>query len=311
MLRSWRPPGVSPLRWYEDLPGSALGLVRNLRRGRYDVIHAFHPLSAWAASRARASGDPPLVFSFHGSATRSYLVARRYRLEMIQEVVRRSAAVSVLSPAAGELFARYLFIRPEILPAGILERSFSSPGKRTEHPTIFCAADLSDPRKRGPLLMSAFARLRESLPQARLILAPVGGRWNLPGRPPAGVDLVSADQTSALAACYGRAWVSVLPAVHEALGLVVLESLASGTPVVAARSGASPAIVSSERIGALFEADEPDALLSALLTGLELGREAATAAACRAAAAGYEWSRLVLRYEDLYARVMHEPCAGV
>ena len=62
--------------------------------------------------------------------------------------------------------------------------------------------------------------------------------------------------------CPGRSWRcragQALPSVDEAFGLVLVESLAAGTPVVAARSGACPEIVTDDLIGRLFEPDAAD-----------------------------------------------------
>ncbi len=56
----------------------------------------------------------------------------------------------------------------------------------------------------------------------------------------------------------------MLPSVDEAFGLVLVESLAAGTPVVAARSGACPEIVTDDAIGRLFEPDDADDLARAM-----------------------------------------------
>ena len=97
--------------------------------------------------------------------------------------------------------------------------------------------------------------------------------------------------------------ISVLPSVDEAFGLVLVESLAAGTPVVADRSGAGPGIVDSEAIGRLFEPDDPVDLARAMDEALDLGLDAATAERCRARAGVYDWPRLVERWERLYERV--------
>jgi phosphatidyl-myo-inositol alpha-mannosyltransferase len=110
--------------------------------------------------------------------------------------------------------------------------------------------------------------------------------------------------TPALAREYASAWVSVLPSVDEAFGLVLLESLAAGTPVVAARSGGPPEIVSSDRVGRLFEPDDANDLAVTLEESLELSGKKGTAAACRKRASEYDWSSVVKRYEDVYAAVL-------
>jgi phosphatidylinositol alpha-mannosyltransferase len=121
---------------------------------------------------------------------------------------------------------------------------------------------------------------------------------------PDGAEWVDSPGTAELAGRYASAWASVMPAPDEAFGLVLLESLAAGTPVAAPRSGGCPEIVDSEAIGRLFEGDDEADLARALDATLELGADAQTAAACRARAAAFDWSRLVERYEELYESVL-------
>jgi glycosyltransferase involved in cell wall biosynthesis len=302
VVRSRRLPQPPTFGLHEDFLGNVHNVVGRLARGGYDVAHAFHLADAWAARWARRLGAPPFVFSFHGMPTREHLVARRYRLEMIQAVASSAAVTAVLSEAAATPFRRYLLREPRILPGGVVGDSFSVDAERAPAPTIFCAASVGDPRKQGALLVEGFRLLRKRRPDARLrvvrtrdpllspesIVLPEGGEW------------VEAEATADLAREYAGAWASVLPSVDEPFGLVLVESLAAGTPVVAARSGACPEIVSDERIGSLFEPGDAADLAAAMERALALGDEEGTAAACRERAAEFDWSRVVERYEDAY-----------
>jgi phosphatidyl-myo-inositol alpha-mannosyltransferase len=306
IVRRWRPPDGLPLtRAYEHHLASAVNSLIGLRRGHYDVAHAFFPVDAWAAVQAQRRGGPPVVFSFMGIPIRRYLVARRYRLEMLRATVDHAAAVTVLSEAAAEPFRRYLLRDPAVLPVGILGESFGPRAEKTAGPSLICAASLGDPRKRGPLLIEAFDRLRGRRPDVRLRL--VRGRDTVMSKVEPelcpGAEWIVADRTEELASAYASAWVSVLPAVEEALGLVLVESLASGTPVVAARSGACPEIVDGPAIGALFEPDDRDGLVEAMERALELHGHPETVEACRGRVTAYDWDRLIERYEELYLSV--------
>jgi phosphatidylinositol alpha-mannosyltransferase len=150
--------------------------------------------------------------------------------------------------------------------------------------------------------MGAFARLRERRPAARLVLAglddPTQGDEAV-GLPP-GAVLAPVTTTEELADAYAGAAVSVLPSVHEAFGLVLVESLTAGTPAVAARSGACPEVLDDDRIGRLFEPDDEEDLARALDEALDLAADPATAARCREHAARWDWDRILPRYEELY-----------
>lgn len=304
--RARRLPAKGPLRWYELHVTAALPAYSRLIRGRFDLAHAFFCVDAWAAIEAERFGGPPVVATTHGIPTRAYLVKRRYRLEMHVAAAERAAEVTVLSRAAQSEYERYFGRTPEVLPGGVEAAQFNVAEAKEANPTIVCAASLGDPRKRGDLLFEAFDRLRERVPSAKLwIVRTPDPVMSAPvERLPDGASWVEGDDTGALARLYARSWLSVLPSVGEAFGLVLVESLMAGTPVVAARSGACPEIVRDERCGCLFEPDDAGSLVDALEQGLELARGAAVAASCRAAAEPWSWALMVERYERVYERVL-------
>jgi glycosyltransferase involved in cell wall biosynthesis len=110
---------------------------------------------------------------------------------------------------------------------------------------------------------------------------------------------------------FASASVSVLPSLWESQGLVVLESLAAGTPVVVTRDGALPEIVTDLSVGRLFDPGsdtvyEPtnlDGLVQALDEALDLGLLPETAGNCRKYAEQFGWEQLGPRWEDLLRRV--------
>jgi phosphatidyl-myo-inositol alpha-mannosyltransferase len=308
VVRDRRPPRVGRLRFYEDHVEEAPAIFARLVRGRFDVAAAFHNASAWAAVRARRFGGPPVAFCYHGLPTRLYLVERRYRIELMRAAIGGAAATAVLSDAAAAAMRRWLQCEPRVLPAGIFTERFAVERVAPERPTVVCAASLGDPRKRADLLFAAFTRLRERMPEVRLRVVatrdPVLSQRAF--ELPAGTERVESEtgpDPDRVARLYAGATVSVLPAVGEAQGLVLLESLAAGTPAVAARSGAGPEALDSDRVGVLFEPDDEASLEAALARGLELGSDPETAAACRARAADFDWSQRIGPYEDLLTEV--------
>ena len=322
MVRSWRPPYMRPLRWYEDHIANVPTAAYRLWRGDYEVAHAFFPADAWAASLAqkRRTGGPPFVFTIHGIPVRQYLVERRYRMEMQLGLVQEAAATTVLSEAAAEGVRRYLLHEPTVVPGGVVCDDFdveAPPRDRgRKGPVIVCAASLRDPRKRAELLFEAFAKLRENHPNAELQIVrprdPLIFCWEAPERPE-GVSWVEASETAELARVYAAADISVLPSVDEAFGLVLVESLAAGTPVVAASSGACPEIVTDDLIGRLFEPDEPEDLVRAMEEAIALQRAARHGEACRARAREFDISRALDTFEGIYAGTLEpwlRPSAG-
>jgi phosphatidyl-myo-inositol alpha-mannosyltransferase len=306
VIRCRRPPRPPGMGLYELFLETLPEVAWRLARGRCDVAHAFHLASALATGAARRLGGPPFAYSFHGYATRTYIVARRRRLEMLNWTLAAAGAVTVLSEAAAQVFARHLPARPEVLPAGVSLESFSPRADRYRQPTLLCAASFTDPRKRIPLLLDAFSELRRGRSEARLLVADnpdpsiSGARPRLPD----GAEWVDMNAPGALADAYGRSWATVLPSVDEAQGMVLLESLAAGTPIVAAASGAPPGIhAGRDEIGRIFAPNDRQALVRALEAALDLAQKPSTAAACRARAEDYSWQRSAPAHEELYARV--------
>jgi glycosyltransferase involved in cell wall biosynthesis len=308
VIRNRRLPLLRPLRWYEDHIINAPAAGYRLWRGDFDVAHAFFPADAWAASHVRKRlGGPPFVFTIHGIPVREYLVARRYRLEMQLALAQDAAATTVLSDAAAEAVRRYLLVDPTVVSGGVVCSDFEverPPEPAREGPVIACAASLRDPRKRADVLLEAFGKLRARFPDAELHLVrprdPLILQEQAQERPE-GVHWIEASETRELARLYAEADISVLASVGEAFGLVLVESLAAGTPVVAARSGACPEIVTDDAIGRLFEPDDPDDLVRAMVEAIALRDRAGTAEACRARARDFDISRALDSFEAIYA----------
>jgi glycosyltransferase involved in cell wall biosynthesis len=295
---------------------------RELARGDDDVAVAIYPTDALAAARWTRRTGRPSVLAYLGIPDRRALVDRRGRVEILRRVTRDCTAVTALSVAAADAFERWLGVDARVIAPGVDLAAFApGPGGRAPAPTIFCAADVGEPRKRVDLLVEAFGRVRESRPDALLVLsrprdpaaaAPAGAdrpgieRATLDGlgieRPDLngpGVEFADLDATGALADAYRSAWVTALPSFGEGFGLVLVEALACGTPVVGTDDGAIPEIVDRPEIGRLFARDDPQDLARALLEALDLSQEPGVADACRARAEDFSLDRCVDAYDAL------------
>jgi D-inositol-3-phosphate glycosyltransferase len=121
-------------------------------------------------------------------------------------------------------------------------------------------------------------------PDARLLLTrpadPELGTRLLDENP--GLELVPVEKP--VIEMYREAWVTGLTSYNEAFGLVLVESMACGTPVFAAKEGGPAETVNGPEVGTLFEGDDERDVARAILEGMELATAPGTAAACRARA---------------------------
>lgn len=101
---------------------------------------------------------------------------------------------------------------------------------------------------------------------------------------------------------YASAWVSALPSVNEAFGLVLAEALACGTPGVGTNEGGIPEVLNTPEIGRLFTGGEEE-LSRALLEAIELAEHSPTREACRRRALELSTQRYAEAYEQLYRSI--------
>ena len=78
------------------------------------------------------------------------------------------------------------------------------------------------------------------------------------------------DPATDLVDAYSSAWVTVLPSMREAFGLVLVESLACGTPIVAVAGSGGPAEIVQPGIGVLASEATRSALAAAIAQALDL-----------------------------------------
>jgi phosphatidyl-myo-inositol dimannoside synthase len=169
-------------------------------------------------------------------------------------------------------------------------------------PAILCVARMY-PRKRISDLLEASALLRRRIAGARVRIVGRGPEWDdvvrLHGRLGLGetVALLGDVSRERLAEEYVSADIFCLPSVQESFGIVFLEAMAAGLPVVACRAAAIPEVVEDGVTGLLAPPSSLEGLASALEALVaDPGRARAMGMAGRRSVAAYTPERVAARF---------------
>ncbi len=294
---------------------------RLCRRTRYDVIHVHWPLPlalfGWAAQRARPAR---LVTTFYGVELRWVKGALPFLKGFVAWAARRSDRVVAISNyTAGELrelvdvpieVIPYTTPLPDVAPS-------PSPVQDGTDPVLFVGRLVE--RKGVAHLIEAIARLAPKGPRLEI----VGDGPERPGLEALAQRLGVASRVvfrgkippDELQASYARAAVCVLPSVLDArgdtegLGVVLLEAMNHGTPVIASRVGGIPDIVEDGVSGLLVPPGDADALAAAVRRVRDdpaLARRLGEAGR-RRLREQFSWQAIVQRWLDVYAGLVTRP----
>jgi glycosyltransferase involved in cell wall biosynthesis len=295
---------------------------------RATVVHA-HWVIPNGVTGALAAGGRPLVVSVHGS---DVFVAERHAMagRAAGAAFRRASWVTACSD---DLRSRAIALgaspqRIETLPYGVdVHRFAPNPAARAamrqaldigDAPLVFSAGRLV--RKKGfEFLIDAATRLRGTYPAVRVAIAGDGdlaAELRARAAQTDGTVLLlgnrSQDDIAALAAA---ADVIAVPSVRDDAGNVdglpnfALEAIASGTPVVATRTGGLPQAIEDGVTGRLVEARDAGGLARAideLLQRPDLARQLGAQARERARVT-FGWDRVAARLEAAYDRSSRRP----
>ena len=259
-------------------------LVRLLRAGEVDIVHAHNGRTALAAALAvRLAGRGRCVMTQHflepNHATQRGPKAALSKLAHGWVTRQMSGIIAISEAARSAMLARReappgkITVIPNGIAApdaGLLAEAAAtrrSLGIALDAPLVVCAARL-EREKDVASLVEAMSEVRAVVPAARCLIAGDGSRRRtleeqvqrlgledvvrlLGFRPDAPALIAAAD-------------LFVLPSLAEPFGLALLEAMALGKPVVATRAGGPLEIVEDGETGLLVPASSPDILAGAI-----------------------------------------------
>jgi glycosyltransferase involved in cell wall biosynthesis len=297
-----------------------------------DVVNAHFAFYALLPTLMSHLRGKPLVVHFHGpwaeesvAAGEASKVAIRIKAALEQIVYRGASELVVLSGAFKRFLVERYGVSPwavSVVPPGVeLERFV--PGDRMEaraalgiEHSVWVAVAVRRlvPRMGLNVLLDAWTKANVPLENALLLLAGDGPeRTALEEQ----ADLLGLSRRvrflgrisdAELLILYQAADVCVVPSLAlEGFGLVVLEALASGTPVIATDVGGLPEALAGLDPSLIIPAGDPDALAVRLIAARSGSQPLPSRAACRHHSETFSWDLAGDRTLKVYRRAVHPP----
>jgi len=324
---------------YDHLPEFVDGVLAQAADDgiRYDVLHSHYWLSGAVAQVLRQRLGMPIVHMFHTLGKMKNAVAQRpeerettRRIAVETDIVRRADVVVAATPAEQDQLVRLYAADPArirvISPGVDTERFHPIPPAHAKDQIGLCAESRIilfvgriEPLKGIDNLLQAITQVVNARPELRLgVCVPIIG--GDPDRIREDDEMVrlqelreglgisdvvtflGAKDQDMLQYYYSAAEMVVMPSDYESFGMVALEAMACGTPVIASDVGGLAFLVRHGRTGYRVPARDPQALaarIAHLLTDEGLRRRIGQRAACWAES--YAWPNIADQIEEVYA----------
>jgi glycosyltransferase involved in cell wall biosynthesis len=285
-------------------------LCADFRQHRIDLLHCNGLRDVFLAEPAARLARLPTILHVHGVTNMPWLDVLSARL--VQRVV-------LVSHGMVEYWQvpRWAIPRHQVIYNGMVWDWAHIPDQHDPDdmcPTITAVGTLH-PRKGYETLLAAMPYIKQALPRARCQI--IGGEW---GDGSYGRHLRTLSQQlgvdqhvdflghrTDVAALLADSQVMAIPSRQETFGMVALEGMHAGKPVVAHRTGGLADIIVHGETGFLVPSDQPDLLAAALVCVLQnpvLARQFGHKGRERAHAQ-FSAAQMASQFAALYAEVLH------
>ena len=291
-------------------PRSASRVRRWIREGDFDVLHVHSPVTPSVGMMACWSAIGPIVATFH-AAIDGRSRAMSSAAWMLQATLEKVRARIAVSEEARRTVVEHLGGDAVLVPNGVdvgrfadakVTPDWSGPG------TIAFLGRVDEARKGLEVLLAAFPGIVAAMPEARLLVAGPGetdALDELPSDLASRVTLLGRISEADKASLFASVDVYVAPHIGgESFGIVLLEAMSAGAPVIASDLAAFSDVLDGGRCGVLFGTGDPQALADATIALLgDADRRAELATIGRERAAEYDWSRVARQVVAVYETV--------
>ncbi|GAC1548242.1 MAG: hypothetical protein NVS2B7_24090 [Herpetosiphon sp.] len=280
-----------------------------LLHGHFDAVHIHEPLAPMLPLSILNASASANIGTFHAAGTKSLGYASTRRL--LRWLAQRLSVRIAVSEAAATFVQHYVPGEYTIIPNGFDAARFHPEVAPFEQwmdgrPNVLFVGRFDEPRKGLDVLLRAWHHVLAGCPAARLLVVGRGdsdalhcriAELGLPN-----VEVLGPASAEELPRWYRSAAVFCAPSTgQESFGIVLLEAMGSGIPIVASDIAGYRDVVHHRREGLLVPPGHPAALAATLLH--VIGRptmRAALAKAGAAAATQYAWPVVTERVIHLY-----------
>ena len=298
-------------------PVAAAKVGRWLDEGDFDVVHIHEPLAPSLSLLALWAVTAPVVATFHTSNVRSRAMQAAYPL--LRPSLEKIHGRIAVSEDARRTVTTHIGGDAVIIPNGVDTRAFGRAASRPdwsgtpERPTLVFLGRIDEPRKGLPVLVEAMPAILDAVPGARLLVVGPGSvdaaRATLPAPVATATEFLGALSEEDKASALASADLYVAPHTGgESFGIVLVEAMAAGAPVLASDLAAFERVLDAGHrgtAGATFAAG--DALDLAERTVELLGNPArrdTLAELGRARAASFDWEVVAQQIVAVYETVV-------
>ena len=278
-------------------------LSRFLAKSRFDLLHLHEPLIPSTSMLALLASRAANLGTFH-AAREGGSTGYRVAAPLLRPLAGRLHVRAAVSAAALDLVSRYFPGEYRILPNGVDTEKFTPRGPSLPELDprrfylVFVGRD--EPRKGLQVMLRALRMIRDPHPEVELLVVGTAGSGV------EGVRWLGRLESEMVPAAYRSSRLMVAPALGwESFGIVLLEAMACGLPVVASDIPGYRSVLRHGVEGMLVPPGDPEALASAVVALVENGgMRDSMAAAGLARAAEYSWDKLVVDVEAAYGEAV-------
>lgn len=315
-----------PVRYNGSVARLAFGPAVSARvrdwvdQGHFDVVHIHEPASPSVSLLALWAVAGPIVATFHSSQVKS----RSLRLAgpLLQPGLDKISGRIAVSKRAQETVSTQLGGECVVIPNGVdvarfaggVHRPRINPDERQPlaAPRIVFLGRFTEPRKGLNVLLDAVPTISAVYPQAEIVIAGPGDPREIVQRLPPAVaascHFLGAVDEAAKVELLATADVYVAPnRGGESFGIILVEAMAAGAPVVASNLSAFVEVLDGGRAGMIFERGNSDSLAAAVLQVLGSARRRADLSRNGPIRARhFDWSRVGAQVLAVYDSVRPE-----